>query len=67
MKEALALIMWKTSFGRGYGPVVRQTAEWIKRRKGNCIGHMLHRNCLLQQVTEGKKQGRSDGKTRKNA
>jgi len=27
---------------------------------------MLHRNCLLKQVTEGKIEGRSEGKTRKN-
>ena len=24
----------------------------IKRRKGNCIGHILHRNCLLKNFTE---------------
>jgi hypothetical protein len=21
--------MWRTRFGRGYGPVVRQTTEWM--------------------------------------
>jgi hypothetical protein len=26
-EEALARNMWRTRFGRGYGPVVRQTAE----------------------------------------
>jgi hypothetical protein len=26
-EEALARIMWRTRFGRGYGPVVRQTTE----------------------------------------
>jgi hypothetical protein len=39
------------------------------KRKANWIGHILRRNCLLQQVIEGKikdKRGdRSDGKTRK--
>jgi hypothetical protein len=25
----------------------------IKRRKAKCIGHILRRNCLLQQVIEG--------------
>jgi hypothetical protein len=25
--EALDRTMWRTGFGRGYGPVVRQTAE----------------------------------------
>jgi hypothetical protein len=31
-EEALDRTLWKTRFGRGYGPVVRQTAEWM-----NCI------------------------------
>jgi hypothetical protein len=26
--EALDRTVWRTRFGRGYGPVVRQTAEW---------------------------------------
>jgi hypothetical protein len=26
----------------------------IRTRKANCIGHILRRNCLLQQVIEGK-------------
>jgi hypothetical protein len=26
-KETLARTLWRTRFGRGYGPVVRQTAE----------------------------------------
>jgi hypothetical protein len=25
----------------------------IKRRKGNWIGHILHKNCLLKDVMEG--------------
>jgi len=29
----------------------------IRKRKANWIGHSLHRNCLLQWVTEGKIQG----------
>jgi hypothetical protein len=29
----------------------------IRKRKANWIGHILHRNCLLQQVTEGNIQG----------
>jgi len=41
--------------------------QTIKRRKANWIGHMLHRNCLLKQVTEGKIRGKdgSYGKQRK--
>jgi len=26
----------------------------IRKRKANWIGHILHRNCLLKQVIEGK-------------
>ena len=29
-----------------------------KRRKANWIGYILHRNCLLKHVIEGKIQGR---------
>ena len=38
-----------------------------KRRKNYCIGDILHKNCLLKHVPEGKVGGvaRSDGKTRK--
>jgi hypothetical protein len=28
----------------------------IRKRKANWTGHILHRNCLLQRVTEGKIQ-----------
>jgi len=39
----------------------------ILKRKANWIGHILHRNCLLQRVVEEKIKGgdRSDRKTRK--
>jgi hypothetical protein len=41
-----------------------------KRRKASWIGHILHRKCLLQHVTEGKieigaKKDISDRKTKK--
>jgi hypothetical protein len=29
-----------------------------RKRKGNWIGHILRRNCLLKEVIEGKIQGR---------
>jgi hypothetical protein len=29
----------------------------IRKRKANWIGHILHRNCLLKQVIEGKIKG----------
>jgi hypothetical protein len=30
-EEALDRTLWRTRFGRGYGPVVRQITEWQKR------------------------------------
>jgi len=28
--------------------------QTITRRKANSIGHILHKNCLLKHITEGK-------------
>jgi hypothetical protein len=30
----------------------------LHRRKTNCTGHILHRNCLLKHIVEGKIEGR---------
>jgi hypothetical protein len=38
----------------------RNILHTIKRRKANWIGHMLHRNCLLKHVIEGKVEGRTE-------
>jgi hypothetical protein len=35
----------------------RNALHEIRKRKANWIGHILHRNCLLQRVTEGEIQG----------
>jgi hypothetical protein len=35
----------------------RNILHEIGKQKANWIGHILHRNCLLQQVTEGKRKG----------
>ena len=35
----------------------RNILHEIRKRKANWIGHILHRNCLLQRITEGKLQG----------
>jgi len=35
----------------------RNILHEIRKRKANWIGHILHRNCLLQWVTEGKIKG----------
>jgi hypothetical protein len=36
----------------------RNILHTIKGRKANWIGHVLHRNCLLKHVIEGKLEGR---------
>ena len=38
----------------------RNIQHEISKRKANWIGHILHRNCLLQRVIEGKIQGGID-------
>ena len=45
----------------------RNILHEISKRKANLIGHILCRNCLLQQVIKGKIkwQDRNDRKTRK--
>ena len=35
----------------------RNMLHEIRKRKANWIGHILRRNCLLQQVIEGKIKG----------
>jgi hypothetical protein len=35
----------------------RNITHTIKRRKANCIGHILGRNCLLKHVTDRKIEG----------
>jgi len=48
----------------------RNILHEMRKWKANCIGHILRRNCLLQQVLEGKIKGqiqvtRRRGKRRK--
>jgi hypothetical protein len=35
----------------------RNILHEIRKRKANCIGYILRRNCLLREVIEGKIQG----------
>jgi len=44
----------------------RNFLHTMRRRKAEWTGHILHRNCLLQDVIEDKRKNRSDEKTRKN-
>ena len=48
----------------------RNILHEIRKQKANLIGHILRRNCLLQQVSEGKIKGQTEvtrrrGRTRK--
>jgi hypothetical protein len=38
----------------------RNILQTVKRRKANCNGHILHRNCLLKHTIEGKIEGRRE-------
>jgi hypothetical protein len=41
-EEALDRTLWRTRFGKGYGPVVRQTTEWMNDFLGvACNTHVL--------------------------
>jgi hypothetical protein len=42
----------------------RNVLQTTKRRKAKWIGYSLRRNCLLQQVIEGKIEGRIEVKVR---
>jgi hypothetical protein len=42
------------------GKEERSILRRTKRRKANWTGHILHRNCLLKHVIEGKTEGRID-------
>jgi hypothetical protein len=39
------------------GKKQRNNLHEVRKQKANWIGHILCRNCLLQRVIEGKKQG----------
>jgi hypothetical protein len=43
----------------------RNILRMVKRGKADCIGHILHRNCLLKHVAEGKIEGRIEVKGRR--
>jgi hypothetical protein len=43
----------------------RNVLHEIRKGKADWIGHILHRNCLLQQVIEGKIKGGIEVKGRR--
>jgi hypothetical protein len=47
-EEALDRIMWRARFGRGTGPVVRQTTKWITWiRASGCFVHYEELSSLI--------------------
>jgi len=38
----------------------RNILHTIERRKADCIGHILHRNCLVKHVIEGRMKEQDD-------
>jgi hypothetical protein len=44
-EEALDHTLWRTRFGRGYGPVVRQTAEWMSSVSVTRLCSQWHNFC----------------------
>jgi hypothetical protein len=52
---------------RKYYKEERNILHTTERRKTNWIGHILHRNCLLKHISEGKigVRDRTDRETRK--
>jgi hypothetical protein len=54
-EEALDRTLWRTRFGRGYGPVVRQTTEWMRnkgRAAANTVKHVRGNSELAEEPVE---------------
>jgi hypothetical protein len=54
-KEALGRTVWRARFGRGFGPVVRQTTKWMNVRRTNekhtfFINDSIHLYSLMKIV-----------------
>jgi hypothetical protein len=59
-EEALDRTLWGTSFGRGYGPVVRQTTEWMSEwtlQLPKLIKKTLFFNFTQHIIAKGRKCG----------
>jgi hypothetical protein len=60
-------LAYKYYKGRGYKEVLHRLQErrkmlhTIKRRKDNCIGDVLRRNCLLNHVIKGNTEWEMEG------
>ena len=54
-RRSVGPIMWEMK--KCYLAEQRNILHEIRKRKANWIGHILRRNCLLQQVIEGKIKG----------
>jgi hypothetical protein len=45
-EEALDRNIWRARFGRGFGPVVRQTAKWMNPTRCNVTQFIISGNCF---------------------
>jgi hypothetical protein len=51
LRKSVGPSTWKI---KCYTESRRKEISYIQKKKANWIGHILHRNCLLKHVTEGK-------------
>jgi hypothetical protein len=55
--ESFEMWCWRRIEKISWNDHVRNEEVFLRVKKANWIGHVLRRNCLLQQVIEGKKKG----------
>jgi hypothetical protein len=54
-EEALDRTVWRARFGRGFGPVVRQTAKWMNEHDDDLKGETCGLHCANKEVCLGSK------------
>jgi len=63
-EEALDRTMWTTRFGRGFGPVVKQTTEWMNLAQFIVELEMFHTNVIDKITNTSRLSPRYENKTR---
>jgi hypothetical protein len=51
-EEALDRTLWRTRFGRGYGPVVRRTTEWMDEMAMYKCRNNIRKIVICAKITE---------------
>jgi hypothetical protein len=49
-EEALDRTLWRAGFGRGFGPVIRQTAKWMNEWMRKCTVRIIEKLKFLQWI-----------------